>query len=102
MFGVIKAAMGSRQFLLGGMRKVRGERALMRLARNLKRMRTLRHAVVGLWKRPGGLVGSVRARYSPSLKRGAAPIMDRAAPVPPSPPVRESSPHPEPTPRPPA
>lgn len=48
VFGVIKAAMGFRQFLLRGLKKVSGEWALVCLAYNLKRMHTLRQAAVAL------------------------------------------------------
>ncbi len=38
MFGIIKAALGFRQFLLRGLDKVRGERTLVTMAYNLKRL----------------------------------------------------------------
>ena len=42
VFGVIKAAMGFRQFLLRGIEKVRGEWQLVTLAYNFKRLATLK------------------------------------------------------------
>jgi Transposase DDE domain len=42
VFGIIKGAMGFRQFLLRGVEKVRSEWGLVCLAYNLKRMNTLR------------------------------------------------------------
>ena len=44
VFGVIKAALGFRQFLLRGLEKVSGEWNLVCLAYNLKRLHTLRSA----------------------------------------------------------
>jgi len=41
VFGIIKAALGFRQFLLRGMRKVSGEWTLMCLAYNLRRLHRL-------------------------------------------------------------
>ena len=41
VFGIIKAALGFRQFLLRGLSKVRGEWKLVCLAYNLKRLHTL-------------------------------------------------------------
>ena len=38
MFGIIKSALGFRQFLLRGLDKVRGEWSLMIIAWNMKRM----------------------------------------------------------------
>ena len=38
MFGIIKAALGFRQFLLRGLDKVRGEWTLVTMAYNLKRL----------------------------------------------------------------
>lgn len=48
VFGVIKGAMGFRQFLLRGLKKVSGEWNLVCLAYNLKRLHTLRQAAAGL------------------------------------------------------
>jgi hypothetical protein len=45
-FGIIKQAMGFRQFLLRGLKKVSGEWNLVCLAYNLKRLHTLSQAVV--------------------------------------------------------
>jgi len=42
VFGIIKAVMGFRQFLLRGLQAVQGEWALVCIAWNLKRMHTLR------------------------------------------------------------
>jgi len=42
VFGIIKSAMGFRQFSLRGLQKVTGEWALVCLAWNLKRMAVLR------------------------------------------------------------
>jgi len=47
-FGIIKQAMGFRQFLLRGLKKVSGEWNLVCLAYNLKRMHTLQQAVAGV------------------------------------------------------
>lgn len=47
-FGIIKQAMGFRQFLLRGLKKVSGEWNLVCLACNLKRMHRLQQAVPGL------------------------------------------------------
>jgi transposase len=47
-FGIIKQAMGFRQFLLRGLKKVSGEWDLVCLAYNLKPMHTLQQAVAGL------------------------------------------------------
>lgn len=44
VFGIIKAALGFRQFLLRGLHKVSGEWNLVCLAYNLKRLHTLRRA----------------------------------------------------------
>ena len=44
VFGIIKAALGFRQFLLRGLSKVRGEWKLVCLAYNLKRLHTLARA----------------------------------------------------------
>jgi len=44
VFGIIKAAIGFRQFLLRGLQKVSGEWNLICLAYNLKRLHTLRRA----------------------------------------------------------
>ena len=44
VFGVIKEAMGFRQFLLRGMEKVRGEWELVCLAYNMKRLFNLKNA----------------------------------------------------------
>jgi hypothetical protein len=41
VFGIIKAALGFRQFLLRGLDKVRGEWNLVTMAYNLKRLFTL-------------------------------------------------------------
>jgi hypothetical protein len=41
VFGIIKAALGFRQFLLRGLDKVRGEWTLVTMAYNLKRLFTL-------------------------------------------------------------
>jgi hypothetical protein len=41
VFGILKAALGFRQFLLRGMRKVSGEWSLVCLAYNLKRLHRL-------------------------------------------------------------
>ena len=41
VFGIIKSALGFRQFLLRGLEKVRGEWSLVTMAWNLKRMFTL-------------------------------------------------------------
>jgi hypothetical protein len=38
VFGVIKSALGFRQFSLRGLQKVRGEWSLVTMARNLKRL----------------------------------------------------------------
>ena len=46
VFGIIKAAMGFRQFLLRGLQKVSGEWNLICLAYNLKRLHTLRRATL--------------------------------------------------------
>ena len=46
VFGIIKSAMGFRQFLLRGLGKVRGEWTLVCLAWNLKRMAVLRQKSV--------------------------------------------------------
>lgn len=46
VFGIIKAALGFRQFLLRGLSKVRGEWELVCVAYNLKRLHTLARAVV--------------------------------------------------------
>ncbi len=42
VFGIVKAAMGFRQFLLRGLANVQGERALVTLSWNIKRMFALR------------------------------------------------------------
>ena len=47
VFGIIKAAMGFRQFPLRGLKKVSGEWNLVCLADNLKRMHILSQAAVG-------------------------------------------------------
>jgi hypothetical protein len=47
VFGIIKAVLGFRQFLLRGLKKVAGEWNLVCLAYNLKRLHTLRMAAVG-------------------------------------------------------
>ena len=44
VFGIIKSAMGFRQFLLRGIDQVRGEWSLVTMAWNLKRMFVLRPA----------------------------------------------------------
>jgi hypothetical protein len=44
VFGVIKAAMGFRQFLLRGIEKVRGEWQLVTLSYNFKRLTSLKLA----------------------------------------------------------
>ncbi len=44
VFGIIKAVLGFRQFLLRGLSKVRGEWKLVCLAYNLKRLHTLARA----------------------------------------------------------
>ena len=44
MFGIIKAALGFRQFLLRGLDKVRGEWSLLTMAYNLKRLFALADA----------------------------------------------------------
>lgn len=46
VFGIIKSAMGFRQFLLRGLKKVSGEWNLVCLAYNLKRLHTLRQTAV--------------------------------------------------------
>ena len=45
VFGIIKSALGFRQFLLRGLEKVSGEWSLVRLAYNVKRLWTLQAAV---------------------------------------------------------
>jgi hypothetical protein len=50
VFGIIKHVLGFRQFLLWGLRKVRGEWNLVCLAYNLKRLHALRQAVAGARK----------------------------------------------------
>jgi len=47
VFGIIKAGLGFRQFLLRGLQKVTGEWNLVCLAYNLKRLHTLRSVAVG-------------------------------------------------------
>jgi transposase len=47
VFGIIKAVLGFRQFLLRGLKQVTGEWNLVCLAYNLKRLHTLRTAAVG-------------------------------------------------------
>ena len=44
VFGIVKQAMGFRQFLLRGLEKVEGEWALVTLAYNCKRLNNLRMA----------------------------------------------------------
>ena len=44
VFGIIKSAMGFRQFSLRGLDKVKGEWAIVTMAWNVKRMFTLRTA----------------------------------------------------------
>ena len=44
VFGIIKSALGFRQFLLRGLARVRGEWSLVTMAWNLKRMFALRPA----------------------------------------------------------
>ena len=44
VFGILKAVLGFRQFLLRGLEKVRGEWKLVCLAYNLKRLHTLGRA----------------------------------------------------------
>ena len=46
VFGIIKSALGFRQFLLRGLSKVQGEWNLVCLAYNLKRLQNLRLATV--------------------------------------------------------
>ena len=43
MFGIIKSVLGFRQFLLRGLAQMRGERSLVTMAWNLKRMFVLSH-----------------------------------------------------------
>ncbi len=45
VFGIIKSALGFRQFLLRGLQKVSGEWNLVCLAYNCKRLHTLRQTV---------------------------------------------------------
>jgi len=45
-FGIIKSAIGFRQFLLRGIDKVRGEWKIIATAYNLKRLHTLRRAML--------------------------------------------------------
>ena len=45
MFGIIKAVIGFRQFMLRGLNKVRGEWSLVTMAWNMKRMFALAGAI---------------------------------------------------------
>ena len=69
VFGIIKSALGFRQFLLRGLRKVSGEWTLVRIAYNLKRLFRLRGGASG----PAGVP-------SPSIIPGA-PVVPSALPA---------------------
>ena len=76
VFGIIKSALGFRQFSLRGLDKVRGEWSLVTMAWNLKRMFVLAPADPAA-KRLGASKASVRSCPNPALNRRWGPIPRR-------------------------